>query len=247
QLYMEAFVVTALVELALIDLAQLQEAPSGVSAPPPPKVHAVQPTTSTKADTVPKPIPTSLPSSPTLTPPPVASAKQQTATVAPSPTTPQDRTLQATTKLPKIDQLKADLGQREAPAPATLSPISAPSQPLTKEAVRQQWQAYAQKLRQAGNMAAYSVLGNDIQLAESTITVQLVNSVQQDILNSLKEDLMATLRRALQHPTLELRAVVATDKKTKRPYTAQEKFTYLAEKHPAIWLLQEKLALEVQD
>jgi DNA polymerase-3 subunit gamma/tau len=96
-------------------------------------------------------------------------------------------------------------------------------------------------------MSAYSVLNQDIALEGTTIVVKLVNAVQQDILAGIKEDLMATLRQKLQHTGIDIKGVVQKAEKSNKPYTAQEKFTYLAKKHPDLRILQKKLALEVQD
>ena len=269
------------VELALIDLTQIQGAAAAPSLPKSSKAtKASSKLQAEAASTTPKTPKTQKEEA--ITPAKEAPTKQQTAASAtlktlktqelplgpsqketptpsapppgrktsarlqPPPTAAPTTTLQATVKLPPMDQLIARVNQQEtAEASATALPAA---QPLTEVAVRQHWQAYAQKLREAGNMTAYSVLGQGMTLEDSTIVVQLVNSVQQDILDDLKEDLMATLRRALQNPGLELRAVVAAiDQQPKKPYTTQEKFAYLAEKYPTVRLLQKKLALEVQD
>jgi hypothetical protein len=113
--------------------------------------------------------------------------------------------------------------------------------------VHQHWYAYARRLKTAGKMSEYSLLNQDIVLADTTIVIKLVNAVQQDILAEIKEDLMAYLRQTLQCPALELKGVVVPLEKNTKPYTAQEKFKYLVEKYPDLRILQEKLSLEVQD
>ena len=109
------------------------------------------------------------------------------------------------------------------------------------------WHAYARKLKKAGKMSEYSLLNQDIVLRDTIIVVQLVNTVQQDILAGIREDLMAYLRQIFQCPSLELKGVVVPPEKNMKPYTAQEKFKYLVEKYPDLRILQEKLSLDIQD
>ena len=118
---------------------------------------------------------------------------------------------------------------------------------LTQAALQAHWQAYAQQLKAAGRMSEHSVLSQAIRLTGNTIEVSLVNAVQQDILDSIKEELVAFLRKNLQHAPLDIRGKVAQIEKNHKPYTAQEKFNYLATKHPDLRLLQKQLALEVRD
>ncbi len=156
-------------------------------------------------------------------------------------------TLQATIKLPQIDQLKKSFDQQQ-PSSCSQPPERITTQlPITQEAVHQHWETYAKKLKTAGKMSEYSLLNQDITLADTTIVLQLVNAVQQDILAGIQEDLMAYLRKILQCPALELKGVVVPAEKNTKPYTAQEKFNYLVEKYPDLRMFQEKLCLEVQD
>ena len=255
------------VELALMDLAQIR---GEVTLTPPPDVPSRQtiktPETATKPpktlEAAPETVKTpNTPETATKTPktleaapqPPKSPKKAYSTEAAATPAV-KERTLPSTLRLPQLDQLKesfeAPTAQPTVAAAATTTPQpTAPAtQPLTEADVHRHWQAYAQRLKEADNMTAYSVLSQGVTLeGSSTLVVKLVSSVQQDVLHGLKEDLMATLRQQLQHPALELRATVTAQTKTTKPYTAQEKFKYLAEKYPSLRTLQEALALEVQD
>jgi DNA polymerase III subunit gamma/tau len=156
-------------------------------------------------------------------------------------------TLKATMKLPQLDQLQKSFSQQET-LPSLQSPkLLATQLPITQDAVRKHWQAYATKRKLAGKMSAYSLLNQDIDLEDTIIVVKLVNAVQQDILAEIEEDLMAYLRQSLQCPHLVLKGVTVQTEQSTKPYTAQEKFNYLAAKYPDLRALQEKLSLEVQD
>jgi DNA polymerase III subunit gamma/tau len=229
------------VEMALIELSHIQE--------------AIQLASEIKKQ--PAALPNKLPDiSPTPTPAPTPSQardthknndEDQTTNGASQPPDNKITTLQSTIKIPQIDQLKKRFNQ-----PITSSSVqpTAPittQLPITQEAVHKHWQAYAKKLKLAGKMSEYSLMNQEIAFTETTIVVKLVSTVQQDILAGIKEDLMVYLRQNLQCQDLELKDVVVPPEKSTKPYTAQEKFKYLAEKYPNLRILQEKLSLEVQD
>jgi DNA polymerase-3 subunit gamma/tau len=155
--------------------------------------------------------------------------------------------LQATIKLPQLDQLQKSFSQQETLLSLRPSKLPATPLPITQDAAHKHWKGYATKCKLAGEMAAYSLLNQDIVLEDTTIVVKLVNAVQQDILAEIAEDLMAYLRKNLQCSTLELKGVVVQTEQSTKPYTAQEKFKYLVAKYPDLRVLQEKLYLEVQD
>ena len=157
------------------------------------------------------------------------------------------RTLQSTIKIPQIDQLKKNFNQQTTPPSSQKATLITIQPSIKQETVRQYWHAYAKKLKLAGKMSEYSLMNQEITLTDTTIVVKLVSTVQQDILIGIKDDLMAYLRQNLQCPGLELKNVVVQPEKSTKPYTAQEKFKYLAEKYPNLRVLQEKLSLEVQD
>ncbi len=228
------------VELALIELVHLQVSPHAAST----IVQTQIPSTAKNQVTL---VPVSRPEPPSNLP--KAIQKDKVAHTNPAEPFQQPDTkpggLQPTIKLPQIDQLKKGLAFQEVPVQQPKE--VAIQQALTEEAVREHWQQYVQKLKEAGKMTEYSVLNQAIGLEGATIVVTLVNSVQQDILAGIKEGLIADLRKKLQHTGIELKEVVVPIQRNKKPYTAQEKFKYLAEKYPAVHMLQEKLRLEVQD
>ena len=223
------------VEVALIELAHITQKAGPVAGDIP----------------SPRPKPPSKPTASTSTPPPIEEVTKdnrdsQAAGGGPSLTN-EVKTLQTTMKLPQIDQLKKKINQQERLSPSPPSGQITSALPITQEAARAHWNAYANRLKAAGKMSEYSLLNQAITLTETTITMKLVNTVQQDILAGIQEDLMAYLRQTLQCPALELKAVVVLPEKNTKPYTAQEKFKYLVEKYPDLRVLQEKLSLEVQD
>ncbi len=156
-------------------------------------------------------------------------------------------TLQATIKLPQLEELQKNFRKQETLPSSQPSKLITTQLPIKQDAIHKHWQAYANQLKLAGKMSEYSLFNQDIALEGTTIVVKLVNAVQQDILVGIKEDLMAYLRQNLQYPALELKGVVVQTEQSSKPYTAQEKFKYLVAKYPDLRTLQEKLSLEIQD
>lgn len=232
------------VELSLIELAHLlgpsepvamvaKPTPSSDHRPsPPPKVPSDAPQAVLKQGV-------STPAASAQAPPPSPVEKQPK---------PPSTTLPSTGKLPKLHELRKVVSQSTPSAPSPISQASAAvQQPLTQATVRPHWQAYVQQLKEEDKMSEYSLLNQEIALEGTQIVVKLVNAVQQDTLASVQEDLLAYLRRKLQRADIGLRGVVVQVDKNRKPYTAQEKFNYLAQKYPALRTLQEQLALKVQD
>lgn len=233
------------VELTLIELAQILHpasvSPSATTAQTQPAPQQATPVTSQPTSPAPKPI---------EEPQKDAHVGRETPlkplNPKPAPVSAQQSSLQATIKLPQLDELKATIGQEasnnsQVAAPATVQ------QPFTKETLMKHWHAYAAQLKASGKLPAYRLLHQDIELEGTTILVKVTNAVQEDILADIKEGLLADLRASLQHTSLDIRGVLVKQAKQKKPYTAQEKFNYLAKKYPNLLLLQKRLNLEVVD
>lgn len=174
-------------------------------------------------------------------------AKPQQVAAKPAATRMDGAGLQHTIKLPQLAQLKARIAQEgslEDVSTATPAEATAPVS-LTLEALQEHWQAYAAQLKAAGRLPAYRLLLQEISLAGTTITVKFTNAAQEDILASIKEELLTYLRAKLQHDNLDIQGLLVSTTGPKVPYTAQEKFEYLAEKHPHLRAFQQQLGLEV--
>ena len=174
-------------------------------------------------------------------------AKPQQVAAKPAATRMDGDGLQHTIKLPQLAQLKARIAQEgslEDVSTATPAEATAPVS-LTLEALQEHWQAYAAQLKAAGRLPAYRLLLQEISLAGTTITVKFTNAAQEDILASIKEELLTYLRAKLQHDNLDIQGLLVSTTGPKVPYTAQEKFEYLAEKHPHLRAFQQQLGLEV--
>ena len=64
----------------------------------------------------------------------------------------------------------------------------------------------------------------------------------------MKEGLINYLRHNLQYSNIKLRgALIISELNNSKPYTAREKFQYLAAKNPSLQLLKEQLSLDIID
>ena len=231
------------VEIALIDLAQIFRAASGM------------PPTTTQQPTPQQNMPKrgDLPTAPQplindpLTKVPTGQDVAQN-TPRPTPITGNDgqRSLPTTGKIPQLDQLKASLSLPTTHDTDVLQSDTL-HRPFTKEMLMKYWRSYAEQLKEMGEMPPYRLLDQDITLEGNTIVLEFTNAVQENTLADIKEGLLAYLRTHLQHTSLDIRGVLVKPVKHTKPYTAQEKFNYLVQKYPNLRLLQKQLNLEVID
>ncbi|MGI2261967.1 hypothetical protein ACRRVA_01455 [Candidatus Cardinium hertigii] len=104
---------------------------------------------------------------------------------------------------------------------------------------------YRKQLKNNGCIAAYHLMGQPIKVEGSVVTISLINPVQVELLQSLKEELLPAIRKKLSHPTVNVQGILVNQIVPDKPYTDQEKLSYLSKKNSAIALLQERFMLEV--
>jgi len=78
----------------------------------------------------------------------------------------------------------------------------------------------------------------------STVTVQIHNSILELTFDKIKVELQAHLRLTLGNDSIKVGLEKLESSAKKMLYTNKEKFDYLAEKYPSLKLLQEKLSLD---
>ena len=151
----------------------------------------------------------------------------------------------STTKLPSIEALKNSVGSHtEVPVKEQ---VVAPktSEPFTKKELEHHWKEFSEKKQQEGKRLEYLVLSQEPQLVDDlTVRIKLNSSVQIDTVDRLKSELMPYLREKLKNDHLKLEAELEMDESKPLIYTPAEKFKYLADKHPTLKILQEKLGLD---
>lgn len=84
----------------------------------------------------------------------------------------------------------------------------------------------------------------EYQFESPLITVHLTNPVEEALLENFRRDLVQFLRDSLKNNELTVKAVVQDNSGKKVIYTAKEKFEHLAEKHPYLKELKDRLGLD---
>jgi DNA polymerase III subunit gamma/tau len=121
--------------------------------------------------------------------------------------------------------------------------ISTENKPFTNEQLHYCWKVFGKGREKESEKV---ILNRDFELREgNTIHLQLDNNFQAELLTEIKQDLMDFLRKSLHNYSLQITSEVIQREVERRPYTAQEKFEFLANKNPALRDLREVLGLDL--
>ncbi len=179
--------------------------------------------------------------------PPVATNVKENPVSAPQPVS---RPSLNTSKLRSTVDLEMSVTNSKVDATQSVDnqaggvPSSVPnySEPFTFEALQKELHFFADS---RDNETLKVMLKRDFELEGTTLKLQLDNQIQLDTLTQLKQDLAVYLRQKLRNAAIQISAEIAESTSERRPYTAQEKFEFLANKNPALLELREKLGLEL--
>jgi len=150
-----------------------------------------------------------------------------------------------TSKLPSIKALKnlVSVDSISQSSPEVSKPKRADA--FKKKELFRYWKEFTEDRRKEGKQQQFLILSQDpVMVDELTIQIKVNSSVQIDTVDQLKSDLLPFLRDKLQNDGLKLEAELEMDESKPLIYTPAEKFKYLAEKHPTLKVLQEKLGLD---
>jgi DNA polymerase-3 subunit gamma/tau len=150
-----------------------------------------------------------------------------------------------TSKLPSIKALKnlVSVDSISQSSPEVSKPKRADA--FEKKELFRYWKEFTEDRRKEGKQQQFLILSQDpVMVDELTIQIKVNSSVQIDTVDQLKSDLLPFLRDKLQNDGLKLEAELEMDESKPLIYTPAEKFKYLAEKHPTLKVLQEKLGLD---
>jgi DNA polymerase-3 subunit gamma/tau len=143
-------------------------------------------------------------------------------------------------QLPTADKKVADIIQEVLPRE---------NKPFTKEQLENYWKAFAQsRITDGGYNSEQVILNKPIELAGNgtTILLKLDSQTQMSQLNDFKPVLLEYLRKNMKNFSIDLQAEIASQDVKKMIYTSQEKFRYLAEKHPVLQDLKARLGLDLE-
>jgi DNA polymerase-3 subunit gamma/tau len=153
---------------------------------------------------------------------------------------------QETLVIPSLQSLKnVLLTKKKINAPKKIEAQPASKEPIIEKAVQAFFADYGEQLKQQGNIAGYHLMNQPIKVQDQVIIIALINSVQESMLQNLKEELLVQLRKKFNDPKIILQSILVQELQGTKPYTDQEKLTYLSKKNPAIALMRERFKLEV--
>lgn len=164
-----------------------------------------------------------------ITPPPISSKLRSTKAIGSVVTT------SSTTVQPEKSSIKEEKNELH---PGEIEQLSF-------ETLSIAWNEFAAKRHQLYDISAEAVvLSRDFELVDTTIRIALDNDMLEETLTSMKGELVRFLRTRFNEPNLTIESRVAPAEVKRQPYTAQEKFNYLAEKNPILIELQQALGLD---
>jgi hypothetical protein len=160
-------------------------------------------------------------------------------------------TLRTTIKIPRFssrdqEEESSDFNGDEISKQKDLEPEEFKMEPFQIADIQEAWKEFASVRRKTGKAQEQHIFVQPYQLNEDgiTLTLDLNNSLQMDILEEIKSDLVQYLRNKLQNDMIQLEVKLQKENNKKMLYTNQEKFNHMVEKNPLVADLQNKLGLD---
>lgn len=240
-----------LVELTLIQLAQLTAAPDNDGGQPSqPPLKPVFNNTSPGRSSA----PSQTPAQPSATQSMQAPAQAQSpapssATVVPLSSPPQP----AKPKVKTIDNQQFSVSikrpvtsnsQKEAPA-SQEQPVTEEAQPVSEEELRSKWFQFANALPIEQVAMAKKMKGTTVCLTTPTsVQIMVDNKLAAQDFQALMPQLSQYLQKELHNGQLEFSVTISEATDTPRTYTKLERFQHMAEKNKALQQLKNEFGLE---
>ena len=134
----------------------------------------------------------------------------------------------------------------EAQKLVTKEVIQYPTEPFNETDMLLQWNKFAVKLEEKGQMIMHSLmLINDPKLDGAKITHELPNEGTRLEFERTKNEVLGYLRGMLHNHDIEIELVVNEKMENKRAFTPQDKFNRLNEINPNLELLRKTFDLDV--
>jgi hypothetical protein len=145
---------------------------------------------------------------------------------------------------PTANQAATSTNTRSAPIVHQLPPLDALHD---TDQIRPYWQIYIDLIRERGEMAMIGLLSSrqiEIEYPD-IIIVPITGTIEESILVKGKEDMTLKMRQLTGISTLSIRpSLVAETNDGKRPYTQDDKFQVLLQKHPVLNLLRQSFNID---
>nr|WP_310590353.1 hypothetical protein [Dyadobacter sp. NIV53] len=168
-------------------------------------------------------------------------------TVVPVAAPVQSTKLRSTTQLIPSAPVQTQPSREENPIIAVSQPSTTmvDVEELTLENLQSAWYEFAGKRNQVKNSTTEEIaLRKEFKLVGTSIEIILDNDHQLDAIQGMRYDLLSFLKNRFHAPKLDINPRVAPHEVKKVPYTAAEKFNFMAEKNPHLLKLKQALGLD---
>jgi DNA polymerase-3 subunit gamma/tau len=177
---------------------------------------------------------------------PVKNAGETAVSDKPKPFIPNLHTASTSVKIPSLKELgntsAAEIAEEEDPY------IKGDAkEDFTMDSFLKYWSDYAAKIKAERNMSLFTIFtANAPTMIEPyRFEVVVANKTQENMFRDEKPSLMNYLRVGLKNFSLEVNTRVDEIKASKRPYTATEKYQYMASKNPQLAELKRRFNLDL--
>ncbi|MFZ1615731.1 MAG: DNA polymerase III subunit gamma/tau [Flavobacteriales bacterium] len=174
----------------------------------------------------------------------------QTGTPVPAPTP--ERTGRRLASSVSIREHLAPSAKQEETIRLADVPGNEPERDDTKREInaallQKSWNDYATARKHEGKNSLHATLTayQPVITGQRTISLTIVNDVQENYMREERPTLLGYLRREMDMPLLELSVVKAEAKDLRPRYTPRDKFKIMADKNPALLTLRDQLDLEI--
>ncbi len=151
----------------------------------------------------------------------------------------------ANTLIPDLNNLKSVTLVGQKTEPEYLSGVQ--KNHFTETDLLVKWKIYLNLVREKNKMSLAALMEQNtpILMPNFEIQVMLDNTLQEQELIREKIDLLNFLRLELQNFDITISSIINTTSISKKPYTSKDKYSYFAEKNPAINELRKVFSLNI--
>jgi DNA polymerase-3 subunit gamma/tau len=154
-----------------------------------------------------------------------------------------------TVMIPKKSELRSSVQKETAVEDTEIKTLQREEiTPVSPELFFIVWKQYADHIRKDHQRIAITMDHAEISLLENNlIEVKLDSAIEHNLMKDMITEIRAFIAEEMQNNNFELALVVDANKaeRTKRPYTAQEKYKKMEEKNPLIREIKNTLGLEL--
>ncbi len=128
---------------------------------------------------------------------------------------------------------------------ATLSePGPVEDLPVEIKKLHEVWLNLARKKKEDGKDQLFMLMSQPYEFTENIVTLTVTSPLQEDLINEYRPEIVQFLRKELKNKIVGITTKLVKPDTRKMIYTPHEKFNFLAEKHPALLILKDKLGLD---